>query len=105
VGVASRTRERAAMLCQIAASNVEQVREDHGSDMDQLALHLFGEHDSDAVELAASAWLAVDPEPLGITDPWDGTREAEAEAMLRCGWAPADGPRWRPGDHDPEDES
>ena len=81
-------RERAALLCQLTASNTPAVRADFGSDMDALALHVFGEYDSDAVELASLAWLAVDPEPLGISDPWDPLREAEAEAMIRTGWSP-----------------
>lgn len=51
---------------------------------------LFGHEVPEAIELASQAWLAVDPEPLGIEDPLDPKRELEAERMIRAGWCPGD---------------
>lgn len=44
--------------------------------------------DMEAVELASSAWLAVDPEPLGIEKPSDPRRDLAAAELLEKGWTP-----------------
>lgn len=79
-------RDKAAMLCQLAASNP-----DVGSNLMQLAID-FGydasyekrRPDNVAVELAAEGWLCVN-EGYAADDP---ARDALAKSMLRTGWAP-----------------
>jgi hypothetical protein len=87
------TRERAAMICQLAASN--------NMGQDTCARELGIPQAAPALALAGAAFDASHGTPGGShwdDDPrmrwqhWVG-QMAEAEALLRCGWSPGEGER------------
>jgi hypothetical protein len=62
------------------------VRLVHGEPGDVNAA--YAGSDLPAVELAAHAWLTIDPEPLGIKSAHDPRREEAAAKLLEEGWSP-----------------
>lgn len=87
-------RDKAARICEAAATpethaqNYAKTAADIGLDVKYDEKDDTGEGpDMEAVEMAAQAWLEVDPEPLGIISPNDPRRDAAAAKMLREGWA------------------
>lgn len=83
--ISTRTRERAAMICAIAASNPELTA------FTCAAAALDIDPGSPAIDLAWEAWYGA--RPGHRLEPMAPARDAEAEAMLRTGWTPE---RWTP---------
>jgi hypothetical protein len=79
--ISKRTRDRAALICQIAASNEIWNYTD-------IARRL-GYRGDDEASLAAHAYAVVTVR--GGMRPL-AERDAEAESLLRCGWSPGDKP-------------
>ena len=88
-------REKAARICE-AAATPETTAQNYAKTAADIGLDVTYDEDTDdgegpdmeAAEMAAVAWLKVDPEPLGITSVHDPRRDAEAARMLREGWEP-----------------
>ena len=94
-------RQRAIALCRRAAEHPLWMNGDYGQHAIALGYKVRlvrgepgrasadyeGRH-MDAVELASHAWLAVDPEPLGIEGPHDPRRDEAAAQLLEKGWSP-----------------
>jgi hypothetical protein len=76
-------RELAALLMSACASNPE-VRTAEVYD----TLRVTEGVTWDAYQLGCLAWLDVDGGHLDLAGPNDPCRDAEAEALLRCGWCP-----------------
>lgn len=76
-------RETAALLMSACASNPEIATCEVYD-----ALQVTEGVTWDAYQLGCLAWIAVDGGALDLTGPNDVRRDAEAEAMLRCGWSP-----------------
>lgn len=89
-------RERAARICEAASASEACSAQHYALTAAQLGMDVVYYEDTDdgigadmdAVELAAIAWLRVDPEPHGITNSSDPKRDAVAAQMLREGWEP-----------------
>jgi hypothetical protein len=85
--ITKRTREQAALICQMAASSSSR-RRSHGTHDTCAALGV--DQDSESAELAVEAFLVA----LSAWLKWLGPNRrpipafAEAEALLRCGWRP-----------------
>lgn len=95
------TRDRAIALCRAAAAEPLYMKGDYNEWAIRLGYsvrYVRGQRgtasadyvgdDTEAVELASHAWLAVDPEPLGIEDVNDGRRDEAAAQLLEQGWEP-----------------
>lgn len=95
------TRARAIALCRAAAADPLYMKGHYAEFVMRLGYrvrHVRGRRgtaqadyegaDMAAVEFASSAWLAVDPEPLGIEDVHDGRRDTAAAQLLEQGWNP-----------------
>ena len=77
-------REEAAMLCAICASDVEPTS------MMDAQISITGSHEvTEAVRLACDAWCFAFDNVVGQYKSQE--LDAEAEALLRCGWSPEDG--------------
>lgn len=78
--ISKKTREQAALICAIAASNF-----DFAESYSAIAIGLWpnSRGRSDAYDLALRAW--DDASRLGL--PWPCV-DAEAESLLRTGWSP-----------------
>lgn len=78
--ISKKTREQAALICAIAASNF-----DFAESYSAIAIGLWpnGRGRSDAYDLALRAW--DEASRLGL--PWPCV-DAEAESLLRTGWSP-----------------
>jgi hypothetical protein len=86
-------REKAITICREASKSAESAARHTaaialalGYDVRKVADDKYGGDwegpDMEAVELAATAWLRVDPEPLGIETPHDPRRDAAAADLL-----------------------
>lgn len=78
VSVGVITRNRAATICAVAASNFTTCC---AYGLVSIAEHLMATED--ALDLAVAAWDAATHIP-----GWSNERYAEAESMLRTGWTP-----------------
>jgi len=94
-------RDRAIAICRAVAADPEAGRGHYAEAAIRLGYHLRrlrgrpGSATADyigraaaAVELASAAWLAVDPDPLDISDPDDPRRDLAAADLLEKGWTP-----------------
>lgn len=81
-----RTRERAALICQVCASNPHALTRSPND----VSLALFNEIDYPAIELAAEAWLSVREDDVDAEAGEDVSTLAELEAQYRLldGWEP-----------------
>lgn len=83
-------REKAARVCE-AAATPETTAQNYAKTAADIGLDVRYDEETDCGEgpdMAAEAYLKVDPEPLGITSIADPRRDAEAARMLREGWEP-----------------
>lgn len=94
-------RDRAIALCRAAAADPSYMAGDYNEHAIRLGYDVryvrgqrgtwradYEGSDTVAVELASHAWLAVDPEPLGIDSPNDPRRDEAAAKLLEQGWEP-----------------
>jgi len=87
--ISKRTREQAAMICAVSASD-GSPRPDRDC-YDLVAGRLWPRPPKHAVNLALAAWDHVrDMEcPTGaVYVSWTAATDADAEALLRTGWEP-----------------
>ncbi len=77
VRISKKTREQAALLCAIAASN-QEAGGLYGDIANQLG------YPECAALLAYEAWYHVNPS----RSDWSACLEARAESLLRTGWSP-----------------
>lgn len=87
IAISKRTREQAALICAVAASNPHLAE---SYNLTCLHLRRVGIPMSDAAyDLAFAAWEYV-TDALGrdFNTPNEGWVDAEAESLLRTGWIP-----------------
>ena len=85
VKVSKRDREMAALICAAMASNPDANGALFGVNYltEAMVAASLGASDA-ALDMAPSAWVASHQWPSLGPD-----REAEAEALIRCGWSPS----------------
>jgi len=83
--ITAKLREQAADICAHAACNPEMIL----SDIAEFLGHSLVKGFFPSVELASAVWLEVDGAATGLGSR-DPARDAEAEAMLRCGYIPTE---------------
>lgn len=80
--ISKRTRELAALICQIAASNTRrtysEIADDLGIIWDRSTL----------IPLCLFLSISAEAEVYGSSKHQEA--DAEAESLLRCGWSPGD---------------
>ena len=80
--ISRRTREQAALICAIAASTPSMTEA-------YALVRVNARTDDAAYALAFGAWVQAHGD-RGWSSPADPAVDAEAEALLRCGWSPGD---------------
>ncbi len=79
-----KTREQAALICAIGASDPGDGDQRLSYDLD-IASRLGVRRDSAPVLLAMQAWAVI----WDRDEKWTQATDAEAEALLRTGWSPS----------------
>ncbi len=80
--ITKKTREDAILVCQVAASNFGVAPQAYMVFLNCLDVEMA------AIALATDAWYEVHCRRGDIPKPWTAETDAEAECLLREGWAP-----------------